>query len=82
MEKIIKTCPWCGATALMRKEPIRYLWHDNRGYVEEYYYELQCSRCAATAPYGRYDTIHAKPEEAERLAIDAWNARAEDRDYI
>lgn len=62
-------CPWCGGFAIVIKEPMK------PGHMKIY---VKCTNCGAVHPHGTfstYDSFVCSNEEAEDLAVDAWNTR-------
>ena len=80
----LKPCPWCGSHPTLIKDR---LWQEHNyngqtvthGYVGCYEYYYQCSNfdCLAVAPHGKIDTIYHTEEEAEKMAKEAWQTRAD-----
>lgn len=83
----LKLCPWCGSHASLIQDK---LWQEHsyngqtitHGYVGNYEYYVCCdnNECWAVAPNGKIDDIYRSPEEAIRLAKEAWQRRAYDKE--
>lgn len=69
---VIKTCPWCNGSGILREDP---LWHNGHGYIGNYNHYVQCSQCGAISPHGKVDDIYRSTDEAIALAIKWWNER-------
>lgn len=70
MDIALKDCPWCGGYAMIYIEGIR-------GYPGELFYEVKCTKCKATRPDGKFDTLSNSNDEAFNKAIKTWNRRGE-----
>lgn len=70
----IKSCPFCGCSAVIEKEP---LWEGSHGYHGCYMVQVKCMNplCGVSLPRHRYDTVYMDEETATRQAIDGWNRR-------
>ena len=75
MERILD-CPFCKQQAVLMRDP---LWHGNRGYLGEYEIYVECTNefCNVSLPYGKFNTIGVKENDAKEKAIKKWNYRGE-----
>jgi len=74
MSATITPCPFCGGSELVSGVTLTYCGDGEGG--GKRYSQPSCKSCGAVGPHAYFDGDEIDEDDAERIAIDAWNNRS------